>query len=352
MFSQRPAFFAVRTFLAVISSVCEASLYNTVKEKINNRVARYLLFMMATSAGMWNASIGMCLTYTLHSCYFMLTHTLAFLPSSFAMYAVTLACSYAFVPSNQADSKRTLAATLLFATGAIVGWPFALAVAIPFVLEELFLYAGDRVRADQYGSWIVNRWTRLLLCGAAAAQVAVSLKASRQNNVLMICLQVPVIVIDTFFYGKIVAVPWNIVKYNVFPDAARGPELYGTEPWTFYILNLLLNFNILLPLALLSLPALLVTSRIDRRRLGFQQSGPENSSPFTVLAFRLMPMYIWMVILNIQPHKEERFMFPVYPLICFNAAVSVYLMRGWLEVAFVKITKSPYRVSMSPATFE
>lgn len=158
---KRPAFFAVRAFLAVISSVCEASLYNTVKEKINNRVARYLLFMMATSAGMWNASI-------------------AFLPSSFAMYAVTLACSYAFVPSNQADGKRTLAATLLFATGAIVGWPFALAVAVPFVLEELFLYAGDRVRADQYGSWIINRWTRLLLCGAAAAQVAV-----------------PVIVIDT-----------------------------------------------------------------------------------------------------------------------------------------------------------
>jgi len=33
-------------------------LYDTVKEKINNRVARYMLFMMATSAGLWSASIG------------------------------------------------------------------------------------------------------------------------------------------------------------------------------------------------------------------------------------------------------------------------------------------------------
>lgn len=40
-------------------------------------------------------------------------------------------------------------------------------------------------------------------------------------------------------------------------------------------------------------------------------------------------------------------MFPAYPLLCFNAAVTVYLMRGWLEVAFIKVTKSPYRVSYS-----
>ena len=38
-------------------------------------------------------------------------------------------------------------------------------------------------------------------------------------------------------------------------------------------------------------------------------------------------------------------MFPVYPFLCFNAAVALYLMRGWLEVAFVEVTNSPYRVS-------
>jgi len=40
-------------------------------------------------------------------------------------------------------------------------------------------------------------------------------------------------------------------------------------------------------------------------------------------------------------------MFPAYPLLCFNAAVTLYLIRGWMEVAFISITKSPYRASKS-----
>ena len=77
--------------------------------------------------------------------------------------------------------------------------------------------------------------------------------------------QVPVIAMDTLFYGKLTVVPWNIVKYNVFPDSQRGPELYGTEPVHFYLFNLLLNFNVLVPFALFSLPALAITYRVDRK---------------------------------------------------------------------------------------
>lgn len=40
-------------------------------------------------------------------------------------------------------------------------------------------------------------------------------------------------------------------------------------------------------------------------------------------------------------------MTPAYPLLCFNAAVCLYLMRGWIEVAYIKLTNSPYRVSSS-----
>lgn len=51
-------------------------------------------------------------------------------------------------------------------------------------------------------------------------------------------------------------VPLNIVLYNVFGGAGKGPDIYGTEPWWFYLANLALNFNVLLPLALLSVPLL------------------------------------------------------------------------------------------------
>ena len=137
--------------------------------------------------------------------------------------------------------------------------------------------------------------------------------------------------------------PWNIVKYNVFPDSERGPDLYGTSPPSFYLSNLLLNFNVLVPLALLALPALAITSRVDRKRLG-DKPATTQSSMYTILAIRLAPVYVWLAILSAQAHKEERFMFPVYPLICFNAAVALYLVRGWLEVAYLKMTSSPFQV--------
>ena len=94
----------------------------------------------------------------------------------------------------------------------------------------------------------------------------------------------------------------------------------------------------------------MVTYFVDKKRLGFGNPGPERSSPFTLLAMRLLPLYLWIGILTAQPHKEERFMFPAYPLICFNAAVTLYLARGWLEVGYIKATSSPYQVSaMSPS---
>ena len=141
-------------------------------------------------------------------------------------------------------------------------------------------------------------------------------------------------------------VPWNIVRYNILGGAERGPDLYGTSPWSFYFLNLTLNFNILVLLSLLALPALTVTYIIDRKRLGFFTPSPDQGSPFTILGLRLLPFYLWLGILTVQAHKEERFMFPAYPMLCFNAAVTLYLMRSWQEVAFIKLTNSPYRASI------
>jgi alpha-1,2-mannosyltransferase len=37
----------------------------------------------------------------------------------------------------------------------------------------------------------------------------------------------------------------------------------------------------------------------------------------------LLSMYLWVGIFTLQPHKEERFMYVIYPLICYNAAHAV-----------------------------
>ncbi|KAL5640326.1 hypothetical protein ACGC1H_007557 [Rhizoctonia solani] len=310
-FDKRHTFFGLRMIFAFVSSFCEARLFRAVAEHVNDRVGRYMLFMLMFNAGMWNAST-------------------AFLPSTFAMYAATAAASFSFVPPSSSRVQRTFAATLLFATGAIIGWPFSLLLAVPFVIEELTVYGGDIVPGSSLPKWVENRWKYLFGSGAVAAS-----------------LFVPVTLIDTYAYGRLTLTPWNIVRYNIFSSSSgRSPNLYGTEPWYFYISNLILNFNILAPLALGSLPALLVTKRFDSKRLGVSR-GPvdQTSSPYTLLAIRLAPFYLWFVTLTLQAHKEERFLYPVYPLVCFNAAVTLYLARGWMETAYINATNSPYRAS-------
>lgn len=77
-----------------------------------------------------------------------------------------------------------------------------------------------------------------------------------------ILCQIPLIAIDSSYYGKLVIAPLNIVKYNVFTN--HGPDLYGVEPWYFYFLNCFLNFNICFVIALLT-PVLLVNNFFEEK---------------------------------------------------------------------------------------
>ena len=64
-------------------------------------------------------------------------------------------------------------ATILFAIGGIVGWPFSLALAFPFVFEELFIFGADRVPPEIRWSWMMRRWKRLVVSGLTASLIFV-----------------------------------------------------------------------------------------------------------------------------------------------------------------------------------
>jgi len=66
------------------------------------------------------------------------------------------------------------------------------------------------------------------------------------------------VTIDSAAYRSFQIVPWNIIRYNVFSGSERGPDIFGTEPWWFYALNLTLNFNICTIAAGLSLPIVVI----------------------------------------------------------------------------------------------
>lgn len=143
-------------------------------EKINFRVGRYLFFMLMFSAGMWNSATGA--NYHLYPYVWCCSDgsTLAFLPSTFAMFANMQAFSYALDTPSTENKGRTLYATLYFALGAIVGWPFSLALSIPFVLEELLIAGNDRIRPESWRAWVIARSLRLYTAGACAALLFVS----------------------------------------------------------------------------------------------------------------------------------------------------------------------------------
>ena len=96
--------------------------------------------------------------------------------------------------------------------------------------------------------------------------------------------------------------------------------IFGTEPWHFYIRNLLLNFNIWFVLAVSALPLFALRKIFSSSR---QDGG-------TVTGLRgiifMSPFYLWLGIFSFQPHKEERFMYPMYPALALNAAMSLHII--------------------------
>lgn len=130
------------------------------------------------------------------------------------------------------------------------------------------------------------------------------------------------VAVDLVFYGKVVIVPWRIVSYNILSGSSRGPDIFGTEPWHFYIRNLLLNFNAWFVLAIFAGPVLELQLLFTRR----------SSTRWTILRSMMIstPFYMWLGIFSAQPHKEERFMYPSYPFLCLNAAMTMHAILNYL----------------------
>lgn len=135
-------------------------------------------------------------------------------------------------------------------------------------------------------------------------------------------LQTLEVAVDYAFFQKLVLVPWNIVAYNILGGEGKGPDIFGTEPWTFYIRNLLLNFNVWFLFAMLSAPILLLQTIC----------GANGTSVKTMLRSMALvaPFYMWFGIFSAQPHKEERFMYPAYPFLALSAALSFHLILTWI----------------------
>ncbi|XP_038985116.1 dol-P-Man:Man(6)GlcNAc(2)-PP-Dol alpha-1,2-mannosyltransferase isoform X2 [Phoenix dactylifera] len=190
----------------------------------------------------------------------------SFLPSTFSMYAVTLSSALFLL-------EEYALAVSVAAVGVIIGWPFSILVVLPVTVYSL----------------IRGGFKRVFLSGLLTSLSILALS----------------VFADYYCYGRWTSSVFNLLKYNVLGGGES--YLYGTEGLTFYLRNGFNNFNFSFVLALLFLGILPIARR---------KYAPD-------LLIVVSPMYIWLAFMSLQPHKEERFLYPIYPLICVAATAVI-----------------------------
>lgn len=248
------------TALCGFTAFAEYKLYRSATRNFGGSVGNWFLLFSTFSAGMSHAGV-------------------AFLPSSFAMNCCTIASSFAL---DAIESTSVVASSLFafawFLTAGLLGWPFALALGVPF------------------GAYTLVRWYQTTPLAFIVLFSTLSLVA----------ISTYVIATDLFFYDRtLLFVPLNIVLYNVFALEGEGPEIFGVEPFSYYVKNLLLNFNVVF------------LAGLGGAIIGLNKQNLKTT--FGVSA----PLMMWLFIFGRQPHKEERFLYPIYPLLTLSASLFV-----------------------------
>ncbi|CAG7719441.1 unnamed protein product [Allacma fusca] len=271
-------FFFLRCFLAFISAFTEVFLYKAIRNTFGGNVSRIALISSLFSAGMYISSS-------------------AYLPSAFSAYMTSLAIG-AWL------SNLDELAIFSVALSALLSWPFAALTGVFLALDIVFI----RRQFLLFLQWSVISFLVIL---------------------------VPIVVIDSSYYGKMMIAPWNIVMYNIF--SSKGPDLYGTEPWTYYFINGILNFNVMFIATLMAPVAVL-----------FSLYANQNLKQKIVI---ISTVYLWLTVFILQPHKEERFLFPIYPLIPVCGAIAIDCSQKILDIVcskiFLHVIRSMKKISAS-----
>ncbi|XP_020288827.1 alpha-1,2-mannosyltransferase ALG9 isoform X2 [Pseudomyrmex gracilis] len=257
-------FYFIRFFLSMGAALSQVYFYKYVCLEFGIHIGRLTLAFLVLSSGMYISSA-------------------AFLPSSFSMSISTIAIASWY-------ARRYELAIFTTAISSLLGWPFAALLGLPIAVEMLI----HKREWSTFIKWVV---------------------------ISAIVIGIPMVWVDSIYFGKLVIAPLNIILYNVF--TSHGPNLYGTEPFSYYIINGFLNFNFVFIGALLAPLGLLLVWLIVPTR----KSAPVRDRSFLSYWYSLAPLYLWLLVFFLQPHKEERFLFPVYPMICLAGAIAVDIVQ-------------------------
>lgn len=235
----------------------------------------FLVVALSRKYGKRLASYTLAMLCLTSGCFFAST---SFLPSSFSMYAMSLSSALALL-------EKPAMAVAVAASGVILGWPFSVLAFLPVTLFSLH-----------------KSLKQAFVSGTIVSVALLGLSA----------------LVDHYYYKRWTSSVLNLLLYNVLGGGES--HLYGVEGPLFYLRNGFNNFNFCFVLALLFPITLLV--HIVRRKYV-----PE-------LLVIISPVYIWLGFMSLQPHKEERFLYPIYPLICVAASAFIESMPDFFRDRF------------------
>jgi alpha-1,2-mannosyltransferase len=229
----------------------------------------------------------------------------AMLPNTYCMVCSMIALGYWF-------QDKHVIAVIATGFGVLIGWPYIGLMFIPLAIDTIY-----------------NRGIGLF----------VSVTGITASLILITCAAT-----DYFYYQRFILPVLNHVAYNVFGGGdGSGSELYGTEPMSFYFLNSLLNGNVAFILAMMY-PFLIFTT-----------PSPRGSMTLRKLLSFVAPLYLWFTFMLLQAHKEERFMYVIYPLVCQLGALSLERLRiavaGFLSICLYRDYIEPVAVLMTRFVF-
>ncbi|KAL6944226.1 hypothetical protein ACO0RG_000956 [Hanseniaspora osmophila] len=258
-------FYLARIILGAVSFLVERQFFIQLCVSFSADFAKWWLLLQLFNPGYFHASVEL-------------------LPSSFAMTVMLHATNYYIKYVSEKYQNKTkldffVKSVACIVVGAIAGWPFVFVLILPLGLH-----------------FVLNNFNYMNFIAKGLIGCAKSL----------FVIVAYITFVDSIFYGKFSPVFFNIVAYNVFNATEEsGPNIFGVEPWYYYLQNLVLNFP------LVTLLGLLLSFTVFYKFQFFKQCWPVY-----------MQIVIWIGIFNNQPHKEERFLYPIYGLLTFVAAAS------------------------------
>jgi alpha-1,2-mannosyltransferase len=255
-------------------AVAETYFIKNIYERFGKRIATFSTIFLLFSNGMFNAAPS-------------------YVPSTFAMICLLIAFGSWFSISMDKEEEKFkyIVCIATAGTAVLLGWPFCIVCIIPLALDCIFSFG--------------------------------FFKSLKTAIIVTVSLLGAIAYVDYIFYKRVFFTPVHLVLYN----KGSGSEKYGVEPWNFFFKNLTLAFNIAFWLALICPIVIYLHSKIVKKSVGYIRH-------FRWVVY-ILPFQIWFWFFTVIKHKEERFLFVVYPTICLAAAITLELIAQIVDFLFL-----------------